>query len=71
MDDNDLPATANETKVETVKVVSDDHPEGFVVINRSDFDPEKHEEFAERKQRAPAPKADPAKKDETDKKPSV
>jgi len=28
--------------VETVKIARDDHPNGAVIINKSDFDPKKH-----------------------------
>ena len=37
---------------ETVRIVSPvsaDNPHGFIVINKSDFDPKQHELFAEKK----------------------
>lgn len=35
--------------VETVKVVSDRHDRGYVIINKSDFDPKTQELYGEEK----------------------
>jgi hypothetical protein len=35
--------------IETVKVKDDKAPGGYVVINKSDFDPKRHKEYVEPK----------------------
>lgn len=43
--------------IETVKIKKN-HPRGYVIINKSDFDPEKHELF----DAPPAAEKEPAKR---------
>lgn len=52
--------------LETIKVVRKDSKKGYKIINKSDFDPNKHKEYSEAKK--PAAKKSAPKKKSTSKK---
>lgn len=51
-------------QVETVKIKDAQAPGGHVIINKSDFDADKHELFEPVEQKEPKAPKQPAKKDE-------